>query len=242
MTLRAVIGTFDDAPPIGGQGRYVCGLRAALRRRGVEVRTVAGHGAEAIRVRRVTGRPPLDLSIALTRDPSPLLAGDPDVVHLMGGPGGVVIPRRLVPPVVYTAHHTYRQAYARSSPRRLLSPVEARAYRVAAAVLAVSPSTADAVLRLGVPGTKVEVLPPGIDLGPPACGDVQRDAATVLFVGRLEAEKRPLDAVAVMAELARGHPGVRGVVVGSGRLDATVRAAAAAAPVGAVQVRGAVSE
>lgn len=242
MTIRAVLATYDDAPPIGGQGRYVCGLRTALRRRGVEVRTVAGHGDEAVPVPRITGRPPLDHSIALTRDPRPLLAGEPDVVHLMGGPGGVVVPRRLGVPLVYTAHHTYRQAYSRRSPRRLLSPVEARSYRLAARVIAVSPSTADAVMRLGVPASRVEVLAPGIDADRFDSVDVARDPGRVLFVGRLEAEKRPLDAVQVMAELARAHPGVRGTVIGRGRLDEVVRRAAATAPAGAVEVCGAVGE
>jgi glycosyltransferase involved in cell wall biosynthesis len=242
MTVRAVIATFDDAPPIGGQGRYVCGLRSALQRRGVEVRTVAGHGDQAVPVPRVTGRPPLDHSLALTRHPRPLLRPAPDVVHVMGGPGGVIIPRRLPVPVVYTAHHTYRQAFPRHSPRRLLSPVEARSYRLAAMVLAVSPSTADAVLRLGVPARRVEVLAPGIDVERFHRDDAARDPRRLLYVGRLEAEKRPLDAVAVMAELARLHPGVRGTVIGRGRLDEVVRTAAATAPEGAVEVRGRVSE
>ncbi|HEY0411060.1 MAG TPA: glycosyltransferase family 4 protein [Candidatus Dormibacteraeota bacterium] len=242
MSVRAVIATFDDAPPIGGQGRYVCGLRSALQRRGVEVRTVAGHGDRAVPVPRVTGRPPLDHSLALTRDPRPLLAQQPDVVHVMGGPGGVIIPRRLPVPVVYTAHHTYRQAFPRRSPRRLLSPVEARSYRLAAMVLAVSPSTADAVLRLGVPARRVEVLAPGIDVERFDQAGAARDPRRLLYVGRLEAEKRPLDAVAVMAELARLHPGVRGTVIGRGRLDEVVRTAAATAPQGAVEVRGRVSE
>jgi glycosyltransferase involved in cell wall biosynthesis len=242
MSLRAVIATFDDAPPIGGQGRYVIGLRDALRRRGVEVRTVAGHGDHAVPVPRITGRPPLDHSIALTRDPRPLLSPRPDVVHVMGGPGGVLLPRRLDVPVVYTAHHTYRQAYSRSSPRRAISPVEARSYRLAASVLAVSPSTADAVLSLGVPPDRVEVLPPGIDIPPLDEVLPDRDPGYVLFVGRLEAEKRPLDAVWVMGELARRHPGMHGTVIGQGRLDHAVRQAAASAPAGTVEVRGGVSE
>jgi glycosyltransferase involved in cell wall biosynthesis len=242
MTIRAVIATFDDAPPIGGQGRYVCGLRGALQRRGVEVRTVAGHGDQAVPVPRVTGRPPLDHSLALSRDPRPLLVPAADVVHVMGGPGGVIIPRRLPVPVVYTAHHTYRQAFSRRSPRRVLSPLEARAYRLAAMVLAVSPSTADAVLRLGVPARRVEVLAPGIDVDRFRREDTTRDPLRILYVGRLEAEKRPLDAVWVMAELARLHPGVRGTLIGRGRLDEVVRAAAASGPAGALDVRGAVSE
>ena len=239
-SLRVLVATYDDEPPIGGQGRYVAGLRAGLRRRGLEVRTVAGHGAAAVEFPRVTGRAPLDLSLALLRDPGPLIAGPPDVIHAQGGPGGVLLPRRLAVPVVYTAHHTYRQAHPLRSPRRLLSPVEARSYRLAAAVLAVSASTAGAVVRLGVPPARVEVVPPGIEVARLDRGEAARDPRLVLFVGRLEPEKRPLDAVAVMAQLAAD--GVRGMVIGAGSLETAVRRAAAAVPGGRVAVRGAVSE
>jgi glycosyltransferase involved in cell wall biosynthesis len=109
-------------------------------------------------------------------------------------------------------------------------------------VLAVSPSTAGAVLRLGVRASRVEVLAPGVDVERFDRPEVARDPLRLLFVGRLEAEKRPLDAVAVMAELARRCPGVRGTVIGRGRLDGAVRLAAASGPPGAVDVRGAVSE
>lgn len=241
--LRVLLATYDDDPPIGGQGRYVAGLRSALRRRGVHVRTVSGHGAAAIPFPRLTGRAPLDLSLALLRDPRPLYVGAPDVIHAMGGPGGVLLPRRLRVPLVFTAHHTYRQAHPLRSPRRLLSRVEARSYRHAAAVIAVSPTTADAVLRLGVAASRVEVLPPGIEVERLYRGETERDPGLVLFVGRLEPEKRPLDAVAVMTRLAGTlGPGVRGLVIGRGALEPAVRAAAAAAPPGTVEVRGAVSD
>ncbi len=161
----------------------------------------------------------------------------------MGGPGGVLLPRRLRVPLVYTAHHTYRQAHPLRSPRRLLSRVEGRSYRNAAVVLAVSPTTADAVLRLGVAASRVEVLPPGIEVERLDRGEAGRDPGLVLFVGRLEAEKRPLDALAVMTRLsATLGPGVRGLVIGRGALEPAIRAAAAAAPPGTVEVRGAVSD
>src|SRR5207244_2342012 len=102
-------------------------------------------------------------------------------------------------PLVYTAHHTYRQAYSRRRVRRLLGGLEARSYRRAAMVLAVSPSTAAAVLALGVAPACVEVLAPGIEL--PVVDGAIREPGRVLFVGRLEPEKGVLDAVAVMQGL-----------------------------------------
>lgn len=238
--MKVCIATYDDDPPEGGQGVYVRGLRAALLSRGVvDVHTVSGRGANAVTYPRVLHRAPLDLSLALNRDPSPLLAPRPDVVHAQGGPGGVLLLRSLPVPLVYTAHHTYVQAYpSRRSPKRALAPLERRAYRRAAAVVAVSPSTADAVRAMGV--RRLEVIPPGIDvdrLGAP--GESRRDGGLLLFVGRLEPEKGAFDAVAVMRAVAAERTGVHGVVVGRGRLEAQVRAAVAGTP---IEVCGAVSD
>lgn len=235
MSLRVTLGTYDAEPPVGGQGVMVRGLRAALTRRGIAVHTVAGVGEGALTPPRLTRRPPLDLSIQLTRRPQLLLGGAPDVVHLMGGPGGVTVPRRLPVPVVYTATHTYRQAYSRRSPRRLLSLAEAAAYRRAARVLAISPSTAEAVAGLGVARWRIEVVPPGVETGRIAAvaARVERDPTRLLFVGRLEPVKGPLAAVALMARLAAEGRGVSGLVLGEGSLDGRVRAAveASGAPI-----------
>ncbi|TMC48870.1 MAG: glycosyltransferase family 4 protein [Chloroflexi bacterium] len=241
-TLRAVIATYDGEPPIGGQGVLVRGLRAALAARGVDVRMVAGHGEGALRYPRVTGRGPLDFSIALNRDPVPLLAAGPGLVHAQGGPGGVLLLRRLPVPVVYTAHHTYRQAYSPRRLQRAMSPLEARAYRRAALVMAVSPSTADAVRALGVGAGRIEVVPPGIDIDRLDHGEASREPRRLLFAGRLEPEKGALEAVAVMVAVSGAVAGVRGAVAGAGGLDSRVRAAAAAAPGGGVEVLGAVSD
>ena len=239
--VRVVFATYDDEPPQGGQGVYVRGLRSALQRRGVEVHTVAGRGAHASAFARVVRRPPLDFSVALNRNPSLLLRHAPDVVHAQGGPGGVLLLRRLRVPVVYTAHHTYRQAYPSAlAPRRALEPLERRSYALARAVLAVSPSTADAVRAMGI--ARVEVVPPGIDVERLSRhGDALRDPGLILFVGRLEPEKGPLDAVAAMTHVTSRRARTRGIVAGHGSLLPQVRAAAARAG-GTVEVRGAVGD
>jgi glycosyltransferase involved in cell wall biosynthesis len=239
--MKVVIASYDDDPPEGGQGVYVRGLRAALERLGdVEVRTVAGRGAHAIAYPRIVHRAPLDFSLQLTRDPSPLLAPSADVVHAQGGPGGVLLLRRIDTPLVYTAHHTYRQAYTRRAARRALGPLERRAYGLAAAVVAVSPSTASAVRAMGI--RNVEVIPPGIDVERFSVHrDSLRDPELMLFAGRLEAEKSPLDAIAAMCAVHEQNPKAHGIVVGRGSLDAQVRQAAARSG-GVVEVRGAVSD
>lgn len=223
--MRVTFVSYDDEPPLGGQGVVVRGLRRALLERGVDVETIAGHGANAVDFPSVTGRAPLDLSLFLNRHPEVITRTAPDVVHVQGGPGGVLLLRRLDVPVVYTAHHTYRQAYTPSDPRRALSPLEGAAYRRAARVLPVSESTAEAVIAMRVPAARVEVLAPGIDL--PALDPTSREPGRMLFVGRLEREKGALAAVALMRRVLERRPGWRGVIIGSGHQANAVRAEAA---------------
>jgi glycosyltransferase involved in cell wall biosynthesis len=223
---RVTMVSYDDDPPLGGQGVVVHGMRAALQRRGVPVHTISGRGANAIAVARRTGRAPLDLSLQLNRYPRIMLRAAPDVVHAHGGPGGVLIWKRIDVPIVYTAHHTYRQAHPRGSVKRLLAGVEARSYRQAAMVLPVSRSTANSLLEMGIPASRIEVLPNGVDaIDVPG---VEHEDGRVLFVGRLEREKGVLDALSVFCDLAATVPGMRGVVVGGGSLETEVRRAAAA--------------
>jgi glycosyltransferase involved in cell wall biosynthesis len=220
---RVTFVSYDDEPALGGQGVELIGMRAVLRARGHAVSTISGHGEHAQRYARVTGRAPLDFSLHVNRHPRLISATAPDVVHALGGPGGVLLLRRLGVPLVYTANHTYRMAHGRASVRRVPSPLEARAYRRAARVLAISPSTAEAVRALGVPSERIEVLPPGVDVpdGPLR----PRDAGRLLFAGRWEPEKGVMTAIAVMREVIRQRPGVSGVVVGGGSLEAMVRRA-----------------
>ena len=218
--MRVTFASYDDDPPLGGQGVVLHGMREALRARGIAVETVSGRGQNAVAYPRLTGRAPLDFSLQLTRHPRLLEAAHPDVVHAHGGPGGVLLLRRLSVPLVYTAHHTYRQAYSRTQPRRALGPLEARAYRHAAMVLPVSRSTADALRAMGIPASRIEVVPPGIDVDEEAA---THEAGRMLFVGRLEPEKGVLDALTVMERVVSANAGAHGVLIGTGSQAAAVR-------------------
>lgn len=238
--LSVCLATWDDDPPLGGQGVYARGLRGALEARGVHVRTVAGRGPHAVAYRRLTGRPHVDLTLALNRSPQTLLTGGPDLVHLSAGPGGVHLFRHVTVPVVYTAHHTYRQAHGRLRLRRWYGALTAHCYGQAAAVVAVSPSTADALVASGVAADKVVVISPGVDADA-ALDDSRRVPGRMLFLGRLEPEKGPLEAVAVMEQVAAVLPGAHGVVVGRGSLAGAL-AGACEATGGTVTYRGGLSD
>jgi glycosyltransferase involved in cell wall biosynthesis len=235
---RVTLVSYDDEPPLGGQGVEVRGMRRALRGRGHDVSTVSGRGDNALRYPRVTGRAPLDFSIHLNRHPHLISGSGGDVVHALGGPGGVLLLRRPVQPLVYTANHTYRMAHGRGSLRRALSPLEARAYRHASMVLAISASTADAVRALGVASRRIEVLPPGVDV--PEGPLPGRDPGRLLFAGRWEPEKGVLDAIAVMRKVISARPSATGLVLGGGSLDRAVRAAVERSP--GVEVGGRVDQ
>ena len=223
------LATWDDDPPVGGQGVYVRQLRTALEERGVRISTVAGRGSSAVPYRRLTGHGPLDLSIALNVSPAPLLAGNPDLIHVSGGPGGLQILRRPGLPVVYTAFHTFEMSHRRYKPQRWYGIIEAMSYRPAVKVIAISTSTADSLTRTGLPPERVVVIPPGVDVDR-FRRSADRGRLLVLYVGRLEPEKGPLDALAVMAQVVADVPGASGLLVGRGSLSDEVRRRTAGLP------------
>ncbi|HVA73620.1 MAG TPA: glycosyltransferase family 4 protein [Acidimicrobiales bacterium] len=227
--LHVELVSWDDDPPVGGQGVYVRELRRALTDRGIRVTSRSGRGPFAVSYPRITGRRHLDMSIALNISVRSLLDAKPDVVQLSGGPGGIQLLRRLPVPTVYVAYHTHRQSPGWRQVRRLFDRLERRSYDIADTVAAISPSTADAVVAMGVPSSKVVVIPPGIHMPErPTGAETEREEGRILFVGRLEPAKGPLDALAAMDIICQQIRGARGVVVGTGSLSRRVQEAAAA--------------
>jgi glycosyltransferase involved in cell wall biosynthesis len=227
--MRVTFVSYDDSPPLGGQGLMLQEYRAALQAHGVEVSTISGRGDHAVAFPRRTGRAPIDFSLYLRRHPDRITRDHPDAVHIFGGPGGVLFTRPLEVPLVYHAHHTYAQAYGRLQVRRALGGIEARAYRRASRVLAVSATTAAVVRAMGVPGDRVEVIPPGVDIHESSA--TQREPGRLLFVGRLEHEKGVLDALNVMSTLGASGRSVRGCVIGTGSLAGEVKRRAGSGPI-----------
>jgi glycosyltransferase involved in cell wall biosynthesis len=84
-------------------------------------------------------------------------------------------------------------------------------------MLAISPSTRDDLVERGLPGAKIAVVPPGVDLDlyreAPAGGGRPRSVA---WVGRLEPYKRADTVIDAMAVVRRSVPDARLVIVGAG--------------------------
>ncbi|HEY6537786.1 MAG TPA: glycosyltransferase family 4 protein [Candidatus Dormibacteraeota bacterium] len=247
LSARVALLSYDDVPPIGGQGRYAGALEHELPKFGYQVdlvtarRTPWGPG---LRIPRRTRRAPLDFSLWLRRRlPEVATALRPDIWHALGGPGGVLLFRHPPgAPLVYTANHTYRTAHGRRLATRPLGSIEARAYRFSDHVISVSPSTALSLSQdYGVPPEKISVIPSGIDTDwlRPSAGYGERD--TVLFVGRLVPIKGVPQFIATFRELSRQLPQLRAEICGEGPLFGAAQKAAEEFG-GRLEVRGRVSE
>ena len=162
------------------------------------------------------------------------------VVHTHSAKGGFL--GRLaawltrVPLVVHTYHGFSYHDFMPAGRRRLYLALERLSRRLAHAFLAVSPRVASeaVAMRLAPPGS-VTVVPSAVELDqlpeqpdPRLRQELGLAAATRLVgtVGRLDAQKAPLDFVRMAARVAAARPAVRFVMVGDGPLAADVRAEA----------------
>jgi glycosyltransferase involved in cell wall biosynthesis len=209
---------------VGGIARYLGGARGAvdLLLRGVAEGEpeAAWEGPEQVvpALRRSVdplrdGRALLDLTRRLGRL-------RPDIVHTHASKAGAlgrIAARRLGIPWVHTFHGHVLEGYFPASLARLAEAVERRLAR-GGVVTATGPATArDLERRLGVP---VAVLPPGVELPPPAAGARDRwrrslgyPERVALLVGRPAAVKDH----ARFVEAARGA-GYLPVVAGAPRV------------------------
>lgn len=247
LTSRVVVLSYDDVPPIGGQGRYAGALEQEMPKVGFTIDMVSARRSPwgpGLRIPKRTRRAPLDFSLWLRRRlPEVATALRPDLWHALGGPGGVLLFRHPpTAPLVYTANHTYRTAHGRRLATRPLGTMEARAYRFSEHVISISPSTAASLAHdYDVPPERISVIPVGIDTEwlRPAGSYEERD--TLLFVGRLVPIKGVPQFIALFRELSQKFPNLRAEICGEGPLYQAALAAAEGFR-GRLQVRGRVSE
>jgi glycosyltransferase involved in cell wall biosynthesis len=117
------------------------------------------------------------------------------------------------------------------------------AIRRAPLVVVPSRSLADAAEVRGVPADALRVIPSGLDLGTLPFRERSPDPdgrMVVTFAGRFVEKKGVLDAVAALARVAPGRPGLRARFVGYGPLGDELRRAIAAAGLDAEVVDGTV--
>lgn len=230
---RVGIVTFDFYPIIGGQGRHTFELWRRLSEDGEldlhvfspSTNSLPGHHRVFPQTLRF-GRHLL-LSVlaraALRRWQRRYAL---DIVHVNGGPGGLLLLGGLGRGGIYTVHHTYFQQ-SRLVPgqawKRLFVPLEKRAYSSASHVTADSPSTAEALVAMGLQ-TKPTVVPSGVDLGVFRLLGLERLPGSVLFVGRLDGRKGIMLLARAFPHLLAAVPDARLYVIGNGPLRSAVEA------------------
>ena len=115
-------------------------------------------------------------------------------VNVHCGPGGVFLFSKPGVPVLATSHHTYWQQ-ARFVPfqfwKRLFVPFEARTYRMADRIVAVSEDTRSVLVdRYRISTEKVVVIPNGVDRQKfHPLEHVERMPGSILYVGRVDKRK-----------------------------------------------------
>jgi glycosyltransferase involved in cell wall biosynthesis len=229
---KLVVGVFayDFFPLVGGQGRHVYELyRESRSDEGITLRVFSPRSNALedhvqVHPRTVAGLKNMALSALLVRDlPRLIREHGLDLVHLHGGPGGLLLPRKLPVPTVFTCHHTYVQE-ARHVPRAAwkigLAPLERRSYALADRTIAVSESTKRVLTgTYRLAGERVAVIPNGVTasfLRAPAPRTAV--ANEILYVGRLDRRKGIDYLLRSMTVVGRRAPQIRLHVVGEGGL------------------------
>jgi glycosyltransferase involved in cell wall biosynthesis len=153
-----------------------------------------------------------------------------DVLHGHSSIGGViarVVARRRHRPVVWTPNGVMTG--------RPVVAVERMLARRTDAIVAVSPSEAELLTRLGIARpAQLHLIPNAIDVTPAADGTdlralagIPAAARVIGTIARLVPQKAPLDFVEVCRQLAATRPDLHFVLIGDGKLSAEVDAAVA---------------
>ena len=220
--MRVAFLTYDFEET-GGQGRFSQGLVSALRADGVDVDVIQPATTHSDRLSRAAtrfGKGPGFSFLVNLHSRSILESGSADLIHVNGGPGGVLIPRSQACPVVYTAHHTYAQQASLVGGqgwKLVLALMEKRSYEKAHSIAAVSRSTADSIVTgYKTDPSKVAVVPNGLDFGLFRPAPVSKSPRTCLFVGRLDARKGFLHLIKAWPRVVERLPSSKLLVIGNG--------------------------
>jgi len=193
--MRVVFVTYDFKE-MGGQGRFSRGLVSALTNCGVETEIICPASTNLSWPSRAATRLGRNVAFSYLANlqlRSLLKDRGADLIHVNGGPGGVLIPVSHPVPVVYTAHHTYAQQarlIGGQGWKSLLAIVERKSYQAASTIAADTQSTADSLIReYGLTPANVSIIPCGLDFDLFRPTSTQKAPHTCLYVGRLDARK-----------------------------------------------------
>ena len=233
---------------VGGMQVHTARLTEALDARGVGQTVITAHRPGAERMQLVSVRSRViraGLPIRRFRQLYGVAAaseiariGRVDLVHVHLGEDLAIVPlarwaaSRIGVPLVATVHCSLAHTLVGHDPRSALlravgGPVQTSLLRSADAVLVLSDRTADKLVASGVPGSRVRVVPLGIELGTdlpdprPGSMDGRR---SIVYAGRLVREKGVRELIAAFGALTATDVGL--IIVGDGPDRAALEAAA----------------
>ncbi|MBA2308773.1 MAG: glycosyltransferase [Pseudonocardiales bacterium] len=230
-SLRILIGVDTYSPDVNGAARFAERLATGLARRGHDVHVVAASPSgppgteqwDGVTVHRVRShRYPMHASIQITMpwEAGPATAAlveelDPDVVHVQAhfvvGRGLVNAAHRTGRPLIATNHFMPENLSAYVPvPRFLRRAVAAWAWRdlgrvfgKAGVVTAPTPRAVELLVAAGLPNA----IPVSCGIDAERYHAAESGVPTVLFVGRLDQEKRVDELIRAFAALPVGLPG-----------------------------------
>ena len=234
---------------VGGMQIHTARLTEALDARGVGQTVITAYRPGTERVQLVSVRSRViraGLPIRRFRQlygvaavPEIARTGGVDLVHVHLGEDLAIVPlalwaaSRAGVPLVATVHcsmgHTLVGHDTRSAVLRAVGgPVQASLLRSADAVLVLSDRIADKLVASGVPGSRVRVVPLGIeldtDLPPLPRPEAMEGRRSIVYAGRLVREKGVRELVAAFGALTATDVGL--VIVGDGPDRATLETTA----------------
>ncbi len=221
------LGIFSDdfLPFIGGMGRYVSEVSRRLPKSSHLVFSPCDHRADNhVRIRPVFHRHLRNISYSLWlhRRVDRLIDRHAlNRINIQCGPGGIFLLKKLRVPVVATCYHTWWQQ-SRYIPaqawKRVFIPFEQLTYRLADRVICISADSRDILARAyRIPGAKLAVIPPGVDIGRfRPLPEVRKHRNTLIYVGRVDRRKGVDFLLRAMPAVARRIPDVLLYVGGTG--------------------------
>lgn len=230
----------------GGSGRHVIDLAGQLIRAGCAV-TVAYSGlrADSAFLQEITAVPGLRLvRVDMRRSPCPgdvvailrlrkeiAKSGPFDVIHGHSSKGGAlarIAALGLPGTRVYTPHafRTLDPSLSSAS-YRLYAIIERVLASISNGIVLVSEAEKQHALQLGLPASKLHVIPNGLEKQAQSSREAVRKrvgisqrAVCVGFVGRLVPQKAPERLIRAFALIAQNNPDARLVMLGDGPLQA----------------------
>ncbi len=240
-------------PLVGGAEKLVGALAPQLQAHGIEVAILTRRYPGLSPFEQIEGVPVYRLpipgpkaiaSFSFTLSALPrLLNLRADVLHaheVFSPATTAVAARRFTgAPIVITAHRSGPLGDVQRLQHKLMGQRRLTAFaQQAAAFTAISREIGDELAAAGVPAQKIHYIPNGVDTQRFAPLDYEakqklrarlnlpQQVEIAVFVGRLAAEKRPEQLLAAWREIHAARPGAALLMLGTGELEARLKASA----------------